>query len=72
MFETYQVGDIFGSEQRIAKLSGMCRTVQRAMEDIKKSIRSARNGEQSDHDLVGSMRPAVFDRCNTLKALTDF
>lgn len=70
-FETYQACDIFGSEQRIAKLSGMCRTVQRAVEDIKKSVRNARKDEKSETTFDGPMHQAALDRCGTLKALTD-
>jgi len=77
MFETYQAKELFEdeAEQRIAKLSGMCRTVQRAVSDIKKSVRNA----QCTHipiDAEPLARPVfhrhtTMTRCGTLKALTD-
>lgn len=78
LFENLQDADLFetASEQRIAKLSGMCRTVQRAVADIRKTIQNA-NG-QSPSSAKGNLpisqmaQMSALDRCGTLKALTDF
>lgn len=48
MFETHNGTELFKNEAdvRLEKLSGMCRTVQRAVEDIKKVVSSAQQRNQ--------------------------
>lgn len=76
-FETCQAGDLFEgqSNQRIERLSGMCRAVQRAVADIKKSLRNAQYGHAiaptplQSHN-VPHTHP-MFSRCGTLKEIAD-
>lgn len=78
LFESMEKDDLFetAAEQRIARLGGMCRTVQRAVTDIRKSIKNARTQE-----MTGSIHTrrqtdlqqfSSLNRCGKLKALTEF
>jgi len=77
LFETYDANDLLRAEteQRIAKLSGMCRSVQVTVSEIGKSIRAAQAVHQknfvrpnADHS---PLIQTTLTKCGTLQALTD-
>lgn len=77
LFETYDATDLLlaETEQRIAKLSGMCRTVQLAVAEIGKTIRAAQAIHHKNPVLPFEQQSPHFQttlaKCGTLKALTD-
>ncbi|MFD2738335.1 hypothetical protein ACFSUD_02015 [Sulfitobacter aestuarii] len=80
IFETAANDEIFNADnmQRISKLSGVCRAVQRAVSDIKEVVRSSR--EQQEIGLTSALLTNTSDPSellqgiggNTLKALYEF
>ncbi|MBD3665314.1 hypothetical protein [Sulfitobacter aestuariivivens] len=78
MFETFRDFELFTfeNEQRVARLGGMCRTIQRAVDDIRKTVRAAQRDHR--HIATPALQPHINHRCepgitatDTLTALFD-